>query len=283
VALVDVLPYRPFAERGQVVDGRFRWRLGVRPLDEADWFEFGPDAVGPDGWIAAKPALIARHRDVVVAMHDGIEREAADVAQSVSAYLRVHHPERDATLDSSRHPLEAAALLVPEDVVLLVERDGRLVVGGGVVCFPNRWDLASKVGLELAQVHAPVSDLNDEIGHQIDAFLHRLASDRSWWRLGWGVIDVPDGFAPPIDREAPTALPRDLYLRVERETLRRLPSTDAVVFTIRTYIAHLDSITDERERAAIAEAVDGMATGVRDYKELSSIAAALIERLHGPA
>ena len=39
----------------------------------------------------------------------------------------------------------------------MVERDGRLVFGAGSVCFPNRWDLRSKLGLTLADVHAPVA------------------------------------------------------------------------------------------------------------------------------
>ena len=55
----------------------FRWRLGVRPLDLADWIELGPDA---DEAIAAKAALTQRYPNTVFAVLDGIEPEASEVA-----------------------------------------------------------------------------------------------------------------------------------------------------------------------------------------------------------
>jgi hypothetical protein len=46
MALIDPIPYRPWLEPGQVVDGEFRWRLGARPLDLQAWIQLGPDAEG---------------------------------------------------------------------------------------------------------------------------------------------------------------------------------------------------------------------------------------------
>ena len=103
------------------------------------------------------------------------------------------------------HPLDTAGRLVQEDLVVLVERAEGLVVGGGSVCFPNRWDLGSKLGLRLVDVHAPVSRLNDQLGGSVETFFERLRPDRSFWRLGWSVLDTgelyqpTDGTAPPIE------------------------------------------------------------------------------------
>ena len=80
--------------------------------------------------------------------------------------------------------------------MLLVERDGRLVFGGGSVCFPNRWDLRSKLGLSMAGVHAPVAQLNEQLEAPIDSFFDRLTPQRSFWRLGWGILDTPDWYTP---------------------------------------------------------------------------------------
>ena len=63
---------------------------------------------------------------------------------------------------------------------------GTLVFGAGSVCFPNRWDLRSKLGLPLRDVHAPVDLLNEQLGETIDRFFDRLTPERSFWRLGWG-------------------------------------------------------------------------------------------------
>ena len=115
-----------------------------------------------------------------------------------------------------------------------------LVFGAGSVCFPNRWDLRSKLGLPFRAVHQPVSLLNDQLGETIDRFFDRLTPERSFWRLGWGVLDSVDLYQPLDGTAAPrpaTPTPADLVVRVERETLRRLPRTGCVLFTIRTHLA----------------------------------------------
>ncbi|BAN04217.1 heme-dependent oxidative N-demethylase family protein [Ilumatobacter coccineus] len=259
--LVGELPYRPWAQRGQVVEGEFRWRLGTHPLDLANWIEWGPDA---PGWIDEKPALLAAHRDTVFSVLDGIEPEADEVATAIA-----HHVGAD--LDTSMHPLEAAARLVPDDLVLMVERDDRFVFGGGSVCFPNRWDLPSKIGRTMAEVHAPVADLNRQLEPAIDAFFDRLRPERSFWRLGWGLIDSPDGFEPPRSSPRPSVHPDDddVYVRVERETLRRFPVTNCVLFTIRTYLAPITTLSAD-DRSRVRAAVAAMAPGVRAYKDVVS-------------
>ena len=83
MALVDDLPYRPFTERGHVVDGEFRWRLGARPLDLERWFEFGTDGAA---WIAEKSAIMRDHSDQAFAVLDGVEAECEEVAAAVAGH-----------------------------------------------------------------------------------------------------------------------------------------------------------------------------------------------------
>jgi len=285
VPLVSELPYEPWRERGSILAGEFRWRLGVRPLDLANWIELGPDADGPDGWIAQKAALLGQHASTVFGALDGIEPASQEVADAVVDHLRWRWPERfgRTTLDTDLHPLVAASRLVPEDLVLMVERDGRLVFGGGSVCFPNRWDLASKLGRSMAEVHEPVALLNATLESEVDRFLGRLRPERSFWRLGWGIIDVPDGYTPadgtggarPIDPDA-----SELFVRVERETLRRFPGTGCVLFTIRTYIAPIAVMErDPKSAATLAAAVSAMSAEVRRYKDLANLGDAVTAQL----
>lgn len=253
-----------------MVDGQFRWRLGVRPLDLDDWIELGPDAEGPGGWIAQRAVLLAEHRDTVFAALDGVESESREVGDAVVEHLRSQWPARfgHVELGDGLHPLEAASRLVPEDLVLMVDRDGRLVVGAGSVCFPNRWDLPSRIGRSIAEVHAPVARLNETLETEVDRFLDRLRPDRPFWRLGWGIIDVDDGYTPAngTGRPRPTApAASELFVRVERETLRRFPDTGCVLFTIRTYVASLASVAPD---ALLASALAAMSDDVRDYKDV---------------
>jgi hypothetical protein len=267
-------PYTPFAD-GVRRSGEFRWRLGLRPLDLADWFEFGPDAGAA---IAAKPRLMAEHPDTVFAvLDDRVADEATEVADAIVGHLRRFGATDDVALDTGLHPLDAAARLVPDDLVVLVEREGRLVFGGGSVCFPNRWDLRSKLGRSMAEVHAPVARLNEQLAEPIDAFFERLAPERSYWRLGWTVVDTPDWFTPPVPVNHPTV---DWHLRVERETLRRFPLTGVVLFTIRTYVTPLAALAaDGAAASALAEALQRIPPDVLAYKSLDTVVDDLVAAL----
>jgi len=262
----------PFAETAP--DAPFRWRLGVRPLDLADWFEWGDTG---DAAVAAKPGIIADHADMAFAvLDDRVADEGAELAELVVSHLAEDQPHRGRSLDPDLHPLDAVARLVPDDLVLLVERNGRLVFGGGSLCFPNRWNLRSKLGLTMAEVHAPVGLLNEQIEGPIDHFFNRLVPERSWWRLGWGIIDTDDWFAPD-DSQVPRSADA-WWLRVERESLRRLPRTGAVSFGIRTHVTPLGDL-DETTRRHLASRIERLPDEVAHYKSVADARDAILTDL----
>ncbi len=275
--------YLPFLEGPRELDPQtFRWRLGVRALDPRDWIELGPDA---DEAIAAKARLNAAHPSTVFAALDGVEVESQQIAEALIHHLRRRWPERyrQVVLDDQLHPLDAAARLVPEDLVLMTEREGRLVFAAGSVCFPNRWDLRSKIGKTLTEVHAPVALLNDQLEGPIDGFFDRLRPDRSFWRLGWGVLDTDDWY-PPIDGTAAgrpiDPAPDRLFLRVERETIRRFAPSNAVLFTIRTYVTPIPEVAADGATAArLADALAGLPPDVQAYKDVATFGRSLVEYL----
>jgi dimethylamine monooxygenase subunit A len=282
----QVPDYQPY------LAGPFRWRLGLRPLDVEDWIQIGPDY---DQEMARKRDVLERAHPTVVAVLPDIEPEAQEVLGHLVHHLCRRWPqwfsvdrgvvtnhrtgETFQLADDPLHPLDIAGRLVQEDLALLVPRAGGLVFGGGSVCFPNRWDLPSKIGRTLAEVHAPVAQLNEQLATPIDGFFERLAPERSYWRLGWGVLDTDDPYQP-VDGTAAArpGLPDAAevadrtFLRVERETIRRFAVTGVVLFTIRTYIrplAHLAERTDDAAR--LAEALAAFPADVADYKQLDDL------------
>lgn len=285
----EEIPHRPY------VGGPFRWRLGLRPLEVAEWIEVRDDH---DEQMAAKAAVLADHHETAFAVLDDVTDAAAEVLDTLVDHLRRTFPdhgiaERAGSIDTSLHPLDAAGRLVQEDLVLMVERNGRLVFGGGSVCFPNRWDLRSKLGRTMAEVHAPVARLNEQLGEPIDRFLDRLTPERSFWRLGWGVLDT-DHLYQAVDATAPprpgtglagtdsTGEPSidEMYLRVERETLRRFPLTRCVLFTIRTHLTCLRTVAaDPVEAGRLAEALDALPADVADYKQLDRLGGRAVAEL----
>lgn len=281
--------YSPF------LAGPFRWRLGLRPLDLARWIEIDDDY---DSDLAVKAAMQQKHPDTVFAALPTAVTTAAcqEVLDGLVKHLTGRRPddfrlEADTIVNrrtgdtlatrGGRHPLEVASRLVQEDLVVMTREDpaGGEVFAAGSICFPNRWDLRSKLGRSMRTVHEPVDLLNEQLADPIDRFFARLTPDKSFWRLGWGVLDSDDLYQPLDGSAAPRpAQPTvdDLVVRVERETLRRFPVTGAVLFTIRTYRRRLlDVVVDPDERDRLTAALAALPPGVRDYKQLDVIDAAL--------
>lgn len=279
--VIDPSPGAHPDEDAPYMVGPFRWRLGLRPLDLNDWLRLDDGALTE--WSHKQQAL-EQHRDTVLAYLPDVEAEATEILDAVVEHLgrrHPHHVARCGPLDPNLHPLEAAGRLTSEDLVMMVERDGCLVVGGGLVAAPNRWDLRSKLGRTLGEVHEPVAQLNAQLAGPIDGFFARLRPERSWWRLGWGLLATDqwylplDGTAAPTPEfprvDAPDAAER-LYLRVERETLRRFPRTGAVLFTIGTTIrplSHLAGRPDDARR--LAEALNAFPDDVAAYKGVDGL------------
>ena len=288
--------YQPY------LSGAFRWRLGLRPLDLGEWIEIDRHY---DEDVQRKDELMSAHARTVTAAMEGTEPEGAEVLEALCSHLETQWPDRFARRNgafvdfarersfdvgaSHEHPLFTAGRIVQEDLALLVHRDGDLVFGAGSVCFPNRWDLASKIGLPLSAVHAPVARLNEQLEGPIDSFFDRLTPDKPFWRLGWGVLDTDDPYTPVDGTAEPTddlpepgdpSVPDRMFLRVERETLRRFPHTSCVLFTIRTYIRplrHLSGRPDDARR--LADALENLPDDVREYKRTAELTDAAVQWL----
>ena len=143
--------------------------------------------------------------------------------------------------DSSEHPIVEASRLVQEDLCVLVREDAWRL-RAACVCFPSRWDLATKIGTTLDDIHAPVPGYDSQLSTPTNSFFDRLRPDRSFWRLNWTLLDHPDLHQPNRARVAPSGELDDWYFRVERQTLRQLQRTNAIVFTIRTYVTSAASL-----------------------------------------
>jgi hypothetical protein len=164
------------------------------------------------------------------------------------------------------HPLDAAGRRVQEDLCLLVLRDGAPHLDAASLCFPSYWRLADKLGQPLADVHGPVPHYGDQLAGKVDGFLTRLRG--AVWRRNWSIHDDPTYFAPvPTPPRPGLRVPDDLYLRSERQVLRRLDTPGVVLFTIRTQQVPLAALADRPEVAhALARVIDGWSPELVAYK-----------------
>jgi hypothetical protein len=285
-------PYLPFA------GGRHRLAMGLLTLAEAEWLEVDGDLARD---LALKRRLLEeRHGDVFAALPEAAA-PAAELLAILVEHLTRHHAAlfrrnggrllATATNESwelppsSLHPLDLAGRLVQEDFCLLAAAENSYRLIGASLCAPARWRLAEKIGQALDAIHGPVPGYGDRLSRPVRRFFALLKSDKPVWRLNWGIFDDPALFQPaagPPRTISPANAGELLWLRVERQTLRRLPGTGAVVFTIRTHITRLDRAIRMRQDAAdLADAIRDMSEETRHYKRIDAVADALLPWLDG--
>jgi len=237
------------------------------------WLAMGTRSLDLEGWLiadeereadlATKAALLdARHDDVFRA----IDTEAVATA-SAEVLALVAAATGGAPCGPGLHPLDAAGRLVQEDLCLLIRRDGAWHLDAASVCFPSYWRLDAKIGRPIGTVHEPVAHYAEELGTRVERFIDRLRPDGAAWRRNWSIHDDPSHFLPdptPARRVDP---PSDLWLRSERQTLRGLTSTRAVLFTIRTQQVPLAVLVERPDTARrMAAAIDAWSPELRAYK-----------------
>jgi hypothetical protein len=257
----------------QVVGDAFRHRVGVKPLEVAKWFVRDADW---EPTLAMKRALIADRRHEVVSFRDDCHDVAQEAAELVLAWV---------SKSTSRTGVDAlvdAALAVPDDLTVLrsvATGDAeQLPFVAGVVCSPSRWRLADKIGHDMLAVHKPVALYAEHIGAAVDTTLTRLSPDKPVWRSNWTLEDHPALFQPFSPGRQLVDHPSELWIRIERETLRRLPRTNGVLFTIRGFQEPLATYVQRGPEAigALRELVARLPDAVARYKSVYDYRAATL-------
>lgn len=264
-------PYLPF------MDPHKGKAPGLWALDPAEWIEidaaYAPQMAYRDRLIAGKGAVVAD-----AAAEGG--PAVAELRAALEAHLLARFPDRFARVEGGLRRGDGVVIgqdgvrdlgrLVQEDLLLLVAGDEgeehRLVAGA--LCFPSRWRLQDKLGKPLTPIHAPVPDYAEALAKRVNRVFAALHAERPVQRLNWSVIETPE-LHLLAEESAREKKERDLsgpfYLRVERQTLRRLPETGATVFGVKTYVTPLADLPQEA-RAELRRRIAAMTAAEAAYK-----------------
>jgi dimethylamine monooxygenase subunit A len=261
----------------------WRFAMGLHRLDPAEWLVVTDDYAAE---IAEKRRLLAAGADIYRLLPEG-EAAAAEVRAVLEAHLARHHPAvaLDPTVEA---PLVRLSLALQEDLCLLLPGPGGYRLVGAFVAFPARWNLAEKIGRPISTIHAPVPGLEPAIGRPIGLFFERLAVGHPVWRANWSITDDPALHQPSaaFRRTGTMVTQADagqrLWLRIERQTLARLPETGAVLFTILTFIAPLTAIAGDPDLGPkLAARVSELPPPMLAYKNLGANRDAVVAYLEG--
>jgi hypothetical protein len=249
--------------------------MGTHVLDLRDWLLVDG---ARDEQLACKRRLVDEVPHVVVAT-SGVSGHAEQEVRQLVARAT------GATVDQGRAPLVDAALMVQEDLVVVQRVDDAWTVTAGVVCFPTHWTITEKVGRPLADVHAGVAHYDRELRDRVDRFHDRLTVERPVWRRNWFVSPTDELHLPafPPGLVLPDQIASDgtpMWIRSERQTLRRLFRTDAILFTIRVQLAPLGALRRRPDLAArMLAAVRSWDDAKRGYTSTGRVLVALEEWL----
>jgi hypothetical protein len=284
--------------------GPFRMAMGLVGGHPDDLVEI--DDRYPAEMAERRELLTTRHADVF-ACEPGSEAARADVLDVIAELLPRRHPEwfareerllrnrltgEDWDLAAPPHdPLELAGRLVQEDLCVIDTAGDSPVLAAAILCAPSRWRLGEKIGRPLAAVHGAVPLYADRLSAAVDRFMGALRPGKLAERLNWSVVD--DGALFQLGGKHRTAhdptvtsanVPDRLFLRVERQTLLRLPLSGAVLFAIRVHSYPLGRVLAVPGAAGdLAAAVASLPDSLGVYKSLPPIRDALLDCLRAHA
>ena len=212
---------------------------GTGPCGAEDWLLMD-EAYAPQ--MAYREALLAERPEAVFYQSETAKPAASELLEHALALLprfgfgidtkAVVCPDgRKVMLDRSQ-PLWTLAHLVQEDLCILQKRGDEHVLNAAALCFPANWRLADKIEQPLTAIHSPVAEYNADIARRVQRLFNGVRAGRPLWRfnkLRYADADLHQ----PRRRETGSDMP---FTRSERQCILRLPESDAVVFTIHTYV-----------------------------------------------
>lgn len=242
----------PHARNGE------KLKIGLRALTDAEWLQPEPDLATRTTTFDARPEAVQ------------LTDEAIAPGAELAGMLGLSGGLPEAARDQW------------EDICLLTRRPSediyRLI--GAAVAFPTDWRVEDKMGLPLAAMHAPIHGYAQQLATGVDRFMAKLKPGALYGRSNWFVVDSADLCHLPGGREqfvgvTPENAGQHLFARCERQTLRRLPQTGAILFTIGVYVEPLNALSADSVHW-LAEAVRAIPKGERERRGIGAYLPALI-------
>ena len=286
--------YMPFDK------GRFRLSMGIVALDLDEWLQ-------PDEYfykeLLEKEALLANQKSEVFQSIQGSQLAQQEVLDLIIDYMNRFHSElvridgdkifvdgikrNFSRKEFTEMPLDLAGRVVQEDLCIMAPGDTGYTLEAASLCFPSRWRLIDKIGKRMVDIHSPVPDYENKLARPVDRFFDKLDINKPVWRVNWSLTDDPDLYQPI--RKTSTDYSRSInsknagdliFLRCERQTLRRLPHTGWILFSIKTYVDKVSALVYQPEAlVALAHSVKNMSTDMQQYKNIAPYRKQLLEYL----
>ena len=247
------------------MSGIFQSKLPYDPLEAVPLP--GIQALDPKAWLMVDDAYSAqmalrvqllseRPEDVLATSQDAGEA-ANELLSAVLAHLQRDHagfsvsagavicPDgRSVSLEGE--PMHILGQIVQNDFAILQKPEGadEHVLTAAVVCFPANWRLTEKYLRPLTNIHTPVEGYEGDLARRVQRLFDGVRAGRPMWRKNALWYDDPTLHQPHrSDGRDTSALKSGRFMRSERQTIYRLPLSQAVVFGIHTFVVPAENLS----------------------------------------
>ncbi|KAK4058076.1 hypothetical protein OIO90_000815 [Microbotryomycetes sp. JL221] len=196
------------------------------------------------------------------------------------------------------NPMKVAGLLTPDDLVVMIEDDnGEYRFQAGSVVAAGTWRVDDKIGCTLHEIHTSgrgVPMWREKLKPSMERFFQKLKVDKPFERnnyffqtdpaLSWAAANGPEAIfdqkrggpipdllqtseEPHFKAHGPPEDASKIWFRTERQTLRRMPLTGGILFTIKTQLIPVVDIAQEPGAPGrLASSIRAWPQSVSEYK-----------------
>ena len=210
-------------------NGEKKYRLGLKPIDLNKWLDRKPDQ---NLFNHKKELLKSNYSDVIATTND-----SEDAQKKLGDILRISKTYPDLIAELS--------LNIQDDLCLMESKNKQRLIAASI-CSPSYWDVKTKIGRPLREIHDPVVSLDEKIGNRISTFIRQAPVMKPFARQNWLIHGDTERFHL-VEEDSLFNDPAQWFIRSEKETLCRFHE-DYSLFTINVMFQPLSLIHNYPEQ-----------------------------------
>lgn len=247
-----------------IMKGPPKFEVGLRPIAKENWL-LPDDQIH---FLTQKNELLSNNQNEVLAYY----QESIPAQNELLALIKENTNYK---AENSELPIIAASRLVSDDLIIMEKKNGAWELTAATLCSPTFFSAQYALGKSISLLHGPIPTGNYDLSGRISRVFDNLNENMLLERFNWTVQWSNQRFTPDGSKLREMAKIADLsqaknmlFERVERQTIRLLPKTGAIVFTIRIRLNNLWNIIKSKdELIAFENAWKNAPQEVKDYKK----------------
>ena len=155
----------------------------------------------PDWWlelessyasrVAERVSLFEKHGKMVLDYLPGTELACKEIMEMALQFMCARYPQhfslcsspengyvfnngilKTTTVINSMHPLHVLVHNVPEDFAIMLRNpeDGYYYFRAGLLCSALGWNVSTKLGMQLREIHSPIPDYKEKMEFSMDRY-----------------------------------------------------------------------------------------------------------------